>query len=231
MKAQGIGIFGIAALLLAGTLQPAFGATVSWTDWTTATSGNPGSASGTIALPGFGSFSVSYTGEIGPNAQTSGGINYWIPATPYISAAVENAPPTSDIIRLTGGNATVNTITFSAPVVNPVMAILSLGQAGRAVSYNFNAPFDVLSFGPGYWGAGTLTELPGNVLQGVEGHGTIQFLGTYSSISWTTPTSEFWHGFTVGTASVVPLPGAVYLLGSGLLALIGISRRHLRANA
>jgi hypothetical protein len=111
------------------------------------------------------------------------------------------------------------------------MAILSLGQAGFLVTYDFDAPFDVLSFGPGFFGGpGTLTELAGDVLVGEEGHGTIRFRGTFTSISWTVPTAEFWHGFTVGVAAdvaAVPEPSSIVLLASaGVLGLLGIRRRR-----
>src|SRR6185437_8537024 len=33
---------------------------------------------------------------------------------------------------------------------------------------------------------------------GSEGNGTIRFVGTFSTFSWTVPIPEFWHGFTFG---------------------------------
>jgi hypothetical protein len=70
--------------------------------------------------------------------------------------------------------------------------------------------------------------LPENILSGNEGNGTIQFLGTFTSISFTVPTNESWHGFTVGVQQV-PVPPAVWLFGSGLLGLIGIATRKKAA--
>lgn len=195
----------VISIFLNFTHPVVFGATVSWVNWTSAPLGNSSSASGTITSSTLGNITVSYTGEIRSPTQVSGGINYWIPSTPYISAEVENPPPTSDIIALTGGNVTVNTITFSEPVVNPVIAVVSLGQANIATTYQFDAPFDIVSSGPGYWGNGPLTKLPGNVLRGQEGHGVIQFLGSYTSISWTVPTYENYSGFTIGVPEKVKL--------------------------
>ena len=71
---------------------------------------------------------------------------------------------------------------------------------------------------------GRFSTVGNNVLQGVEGHGTIQFLGTISTISWTVPTAEYWHGFTVG---LVPVPPTALLLGSGLLGLALLRGRKL----
>ncbi|BAY26249.1 hypothetical protein NIES2100_60630 [Calothrix sp. NIES-2100] len=208
----------VALSVAAITAKPASAATVAWTDWTSATPGNPGSAQGTITPPSQSPISVTYNGEIS-FAQTAGGINYWNPPTPYISATVPNAPPASDIITLTGGNNTLNTIKFSQSVLNPVMAIVSMGQYSVPVKYNFNTPFKILSVGSGYWGNGPLTQLAGNVLEGREGHGVIQFLGNVSSISWTTPDPEYWHGFTVGIEKSVPEPltigGSALALGFG----------------
>jgi len=55
-----------------------------------------------------------------------------------------------------------------------------------------------VSQGVGFWGGCStcLVQLPNNVLQGTEGHGTIKFLGTFSTFSWTVPNPEVWHGFT-----------------------------------
>ena len=40
-------------------------------------------------------------------------------------------------------------------------------------------------------------------MSGVEGNGTVRFVGTYSSISWTM-TFENFYGYTVGTAGKRP---------------------------
>jgi hypothetical protein len=196
-------------------------ANTAWTDWTAASNGLPGSAAGTIAAPS-GLVSVSYSGEVF-FAQVSGGTNFWLPNGPFLSGVVANEPPAADIVTLTGGNAIVNTLTFSPAVQNPVMAIMSLSTAGRTVEYDFDQPFDVISFGPGYFGGpGTLTELTGDVLSGEEGHGVIQFQGLISSVSWTVATAETWHGFTVG---VVPEPASFCLVG---IAAIGLLARRIR---
>lgn len=195
---------------------PAFAVPYYYVDWTAA-SPSAGTASGTISLPGAtvqAGFSVTQAnGSPGSFtfAQTSGGTNYWNPGTPYRSSQVDNAPPASDILALIGGSTTTTyTITLSEPIRDPIMAIVSLGATGRPVTYNFDRPFTIVSTGAGFWGNGPFTQQPGNVLQGAEGHGTIQFIGTFSTFSWTAPTSENWHGFQFGvrtTQALEPGPG------------------------
>jgi hypothetical protein len=185
----------------------------------------------------MGAVSVSFSGNLNPAAQTAGGTNYWAFNSGIYTAfpTADNPPPDSDIIRLTGGtNTGVQTITFSAPVTNPVMAILSLGQPGLPRTYVFgDEDFTILNSGQGHWGgnpAGSLFEDAGNVLRGIEGHGLIQFNGTFTSINWTIPLAENWHGFQVGVAQV-PEPGTLLLLGGGLAAAMLRGRRNAARHA
>jgi hypothetical protein len=180
-------------------------ATYCYVDWLTADVPH-GTATGTITLPDQSIVGVTFsavTAENGPGelygAQVDGtGINYWIPSKPYVSAEVENPPPGTDLLQLAGGMNETYTVTFTEAIKDPVMAIASLGQPKITMTYDFNAPFRIVSQGVGYWsGSDTaLVQLPGDVLQGTEGSGTIQFIGTFSTFSWTVPTPEIWHGFT-----------------------------------
>ena len=109
-----------------------------------------------------------------------------------------NRPPGTDILQLVGGVNQTYRVTLSEPILDPIMAVLSLGSSGRPTTYNFDSPFTIVSRGTGFWGGNvnTLQQLPGNVLLGNEGHGTLKFLGTFDTFSWTVPTPETWHGFT-----------------------------------
>ena len=142
-----------------------------------------------------------------------------------------------------GGNSFTHTITFSRAIENPIFAMLSVGQPGILVTYDFDRPFEITSFGPGYWGGpGTLSMLADPAagswrLTGQEGHGAIRFLGSFDSISWTVPTFENWHGFTIGVQglavepppTVTPEPATIGLVAAGLLALAAVRRRRARA--
>jgi fibronectin-binding autotransporter adhesin len=192
--------------------------TYYWVDWTSA---DTGSVYGSITLPDSTVINVTYTG---PRyfAQTSGGINYWssVPAT-YTGGNVGNGPATSDIIGI-GAGSQRDVLTFSSPVANPVMAIMSLNGPG----FVFDQDFTVLNSGCGYWGCATLLDNPTNHLVsagGGEGHGIIQFGPNVSSIGWSEDGSENWRGITVGIAgpasSEAPEPASIVCVLSGALAM------------
>lgn len=220
------------ALVLVATATPALASPIVWTDWTSATVGHPGSASGTLTRLDGSIVTVTYSGDVALSTQTGapGDINYWNPATPYLSATVSNAPPASDIITLdlaSGATVPSNHLHFSSPVLDPVMAIVSLGRETQSywVTYTFDQDFTLLSHAPGYWGTTEYMERssPG-VLLGKEGHGAIQFSGLITDISWTNTPSEYWHGFTVGEP--VPEPASLTLLGFGLAGVAAAMRRR-----
>ena len=173
----------------------------SWADWTSDTVANPGSAAGTLFVNG-NTITVTYTGEVFNQTETNGaGTDYYTPVSTYSNAVTANAP-LGGMITFVGGNSTVDTITFSQTVTNPVMAIVSQGSPGNTISMNFNAPFNVLSTGPGWWGSGPALTQSGNTLSGAESDGVIQFIGEFNSISWTvTGTDSYYTGLTIGATN------------------------------
>jgi len=177
------------AFLLYSTLLQA--EDVNWVDWHTVLPNND--IQGTVNVGGS-EVVVTYSGERA-FVQLDCGTNYWTPSSPYISATVPNPPPDCDIIALS--QATTKTLTFSEPVSNLFFAVVSLNGNG----YRFDRDFNILSFGRGYWGDGTLTKeinLPTYDLIGTgEPHGVIQIVGSFSSVSWTSLSNENWNGFSI----------------------------------
>lgn len=199
-------------------------AQVFWTDWTSQSS--PTTVSGSLNVFSE-AIQVTYSGSYS-FAQTDGGTNYWNYPV-YDVDGSGTRPPTSDIIAL--NYAASHTLTFSAPVVDPYFAIVSLGQSGYPVSYSFSDAFTVLpGSGTGYFGGGSYTTSADNkTFTGYEYHGVLQFQGTFESLTWNSTPDEYWHGFTVGVAgaeSVVPEPGTVILLATGLLGVGFVAYRR-----
>ncbi len=217
MKLHAIACAALTALATSAQAGP-----IDWNTWSS-------SSAGSITTTG-GPIGVSFTG--GLSALVAGYPSY-LPASTYADGTiVSNAPTAANgIMQLTGGNTTLNTVTFSAAVVDPVMAIWSLGQPGINAEFAFtNATPVFVTGGASNEYGGSAISVIGNSVFGVEGNGTVQFIGTYSSISWTNPVYEYWYGFDVGIAAVanpVPEPEtyALMMAGLGLMGLVARRRR------
>ncbi|HEX4227391.1 MAG TPA: PEP-CTERM sorting domain-containing protein [Bryobacteraceae bacterium] len=213
-----------------GAALPAQASTIVWTDWSSASAGSPGTASGTIASSP--SLTVSYSGQ---NSGLLANYPSWTPTGTFSGGTVGNTPPQSfNAIALTGGVTTTNTLTFSSAITDPVLAIWSLGAPGNQASFDFTAaePFTLEAGGPSAEYGGSSITVSGNDVLGAEGNGVIQFNGTYSSLTWTNPTFESYYAFTVGIAGVasspIPEPAALGLIGVGLCALAYLRRTRSR---
>ena len=200
-------------------------AVISWATWTAGTTGaTTGTAVGT--LPGLG-VGVSYLGEM---RGFDDALN-WLPASSFTGGIVGNAPPSgpavdNDGIMLFGASGATNVVTFSTPVVDPILAIWSLGQPGITARFTFPAsqPFSIEGGGPNNEFGGSAIFVggacPANSVCGIEGNGVVRLIGTYSSITWTNPAFEGYYAFTIGapTPVVAPEPVSLLLFGTGLLA-------------
>jgi len=219
-----ISIASLGAALAVGLTAPSQAAVTNWTTWTypQTTGTTTGSATGSTSDVG-----VTYSGDVSQSAQVGG--FFWLPTSTFQGGTVTDAPTNNTEVTLTGGpNTGTNTITFSKPVVNPVLAIASLGQGGITAQFDFAAgeTFAIEAGGPSFnFGGSTITVCGANIC-GTEGSGVVQFTGTYTSLSWTNPVFEDYYLITVGDqglASSVPEPStwALMLLGFAGLGFAG----------
>ena len=187
--------------------------TASWTNWS-GTSGTFVQNSNTI--------NVTYTGQ-----------SSWVDHSAYIydvpssftAPSITNTPGTNGTIAMVGGGSSWGNFHFSQPVTNPVLDLFSVGQTGVPVRFVFNTTaFSILSQGTGHWAGGSLTQT-GNTVLGREGNGLLQFVGSYTDISFSLPDYEYYYGATVGAPTETPIPAAMWLFGSGLAGLIAAKRK------
>ena len=215
-------IAGISSLILAGSASVASAAVVTWNTWDSPSTGSAGPINVTYAGPAT-SLVLSYP--------------TYTPATTFANGTtVNNAPSAANnILQITGGSNALQTLTFSQAVVNPVFAIWSLGQPNGPASFVFNQTPTFVSGGPSAEYAGGPINVSGNIVSGQEVNGTVQFLGTYTSLTWTNPQYEFWYGFNVGFESVAAVPEpstwAMMIMGFAGVGFMTYRRRKTAALA
>jgi hypothetical protein len=155
----------------------------------------------------------------------------WSPTSTWADGTIlsNGLTPNNNVMQIFGGTPTVNTLSFSQPVIDPVLAIWSLGSVVQgSASFVFTGlnPLNIVGGPSAEYGGSPLT-LSGVTVSGLEGNGSIQFLGTYSSISWTNPQFEDYYGFNVGILGVVPEPGSLLFASLAATCLwLGTSRKR-----
>jgi hypothetical protein len=185
----------IMVILCLAIVPQAYSSVINWAHWKQIAPGIPGSAIGTNSAAAL---SITYSGEL-----ESLITNYisWQPATTYSGGDVSNPPPFSEgAIQLFGGFGVTNTITFSKPVINPVMAIWSLGDSTNAAAFVVltTRTITIESGGPSLEFSGQSITQTNDTIYGNEGNGTIEFHSSFTQISWTNPDYEDSYGFTLG---------------------------------
>jgi hypothetical protein len=201
-------------LLLTGlfNINKANAAALTWTDWTSTTQGTITSGSSTINVSLQG---VTGNLENGDYYYNNANTGYTNPTGSYAGLV-----PT-DFIR-EWGTGTVK-LTFSNPVTNLYMSLVSVGQPGVPVSYVFNAPFTVISAGSNYWGYDHYTT-SGNTFTGYEYNGILKFSGTFSTFEFTINDPENWHGFNIA-ATPAPEPSSMLLGFLSISGILGLRKR------
>ncbi|MEO8334105.1 MAG: PEP-CTERM sorting domain-containing protein [bacterium] len=217
-------LVGLLAVMSVAAATPVTASAQAWTDWNSV---SPGVFNGVLL-----GTSVTYTGNYAGGQLTgSGGVDYFAPTAAYTQGGLiaPNAGGNVGFVQLI--NSSVGTLTFGSPLTNIYLALISVGQPTYAVTYTFDQPFTVVSNNNSpncaFWGCGTYMQ-SGNSITGYEFSGTLQFSGTYSSLSIASDPAENWHGFTVGAAAVTatPEPASFVLMGTGLAGIAGFARRR-----
>ena len=188
---------------------------IGWNTWSSDSSGTMTVGGNSVAV----TFSSGNPHHFLPNSPS------WTPHSTWADGAVVGNAPTSSngLMQLFGGPTEgIDTLSFSTPVVNPVVAIWSLGNNGTAASFVFDQTPTLVAGGPSAEFAGSSINISGNTVWGYEANGTVEFMGTYASISWTNPIYEDYYGFNVGAPSIAtPVPGNLALLFIGLVSIGG----------
>ncbi|WP_338769750.1 PEP-CTERM sorting domain-containing protein [Massilia sp. METH4] len=211
---------GLLAAAVAAPLSASAADTVDWFNWTGLTGTavqNGTNIDATFTATSLGLTHADYfTGE----------------DDAYLSAEVTNGPGTDGMFSFAGGTEVVHHVHFSKAVVNPYLAIVSLGSEATAASFNFAnvSSITLVSEGDGYYGDGELS-IAGGTITGFEGHGVVRLNGTFTDLYFTTPDNEYWYGASFGIpVSAVPEPGtwAMLAMGGAVLGLVGRRRKQGR---
>jgi len=226
----------------------------SWINWDApsgygSSNGSPGydyatELLGTIAMPDTSTVYVKLTGEIAQSTTGSGwsrfgetGTDYWSGSS-FTSDNVTSTP-TNDRIGLAGYAVTTQTLSFysdsgrttAANIENIVLLLKSLGSPSDAGAFDFTQDFDILSSNSNL----SRTNPSGGTyrLTGNEGDGAIQFLGSFSSFSWTVNNPELVAYWNLGATSAPPpsdssnaVPGVGGIAAIAGLGLVGRRRRR-----
>ncbi len=212
MKTRIAVLFAVFAAWSGGAL-----AAVNWIDWNTVSAGTLNTGSGVTNVTRTGSTPMGLANGDGYyNHSSTGGTS---PTGTYAGLMP------SDVLQVDA--ASTFTISFGgATIINPYIALVSVGNTGRGVTYDFNAPVTVISAGGNQWGYGGYT-VGADSLTGYEYNGILRLTGSFTSLTFTTSPNEYWHGFNIGVSTApVPEPAPTALLAAGLLGLAALRARR-----
>ncbi|WEF24257.1 VPLPA-CTERM sorting domain-containing protein [Paracoccus sp. S3-43] len=244
--------FLIPALLISTAyVTPAAAKSVNWIDWQSHQATAEGFTAYGQITSGTEVIDVTYRNKTGVGfIQTGTGVDYFTGGatnSPYTSIGpdgVDNRPPAAELIALQ--YAGPQTLSFSKAVANLYLSYVSLNGNG----WRFDQDFKILSNtganidgagadSAGYWGSGNVVRVDNGDgtyslnSTGGEPHGTILLPDTFTMLTWTSLTNEYWNGFTVGVEGTdeqvnpapVPLPAGAWLMLTGLGLVAGLRRR------
>ena len=190
-------------------------ASAGWIDWASATQGTMDIAGTSVGVTLSGTTPNGFVnGDYYYNNSSTGGTS--------VSGTYLGLAP-SDMIRVVGPSSF--TLSFDQAVTDLSMALVSVGQPGLPVTYDFNDSFTASAAGNNYWNTGSYT-INGDDFIGREYNGVLSFSGSFSSISFSTNPGENWHGFNFASNALsVSEPASFVLLGLGLIGLATSRKR------
>lgn len=204
-------------------------------------------ATGEIFMPDGSTVYVKFDGEVAmtasgetPSGFAVTGDTYWSGrplsgnGQAYISSNVPELPSNGDRIGVVGSSVAAQSLSFysdagrTSPVnvSNIVMVIYSLGGARTNGKWDFDREFTILSdnrsplstYGPLAKSEPTTGTFR---LSANEGTGTIQLHGTFSSVSWTVASPEFYATWNIGVTSENPPPPTITPTAETIVAPTG----------
>ncbi len=102
------------------------------------------------------------------------------------SYGVPNVNPTIKNTQITN-----NTLTFDAPMTNPVLVFASIGNGTTSVPIRFSTPVQIV------WSQNVVQNNPTQIT-GTEGYAIVRLNGTFSSINFDYLVAENWCNFAFG---------------------------------
>ena len=165
--------------------------------------------------PSSGTKWITWTGNTGGNFDLDGGgtvslTSSSLNATTILSVFEYTRLTCPDKNPNTSGQTIIDTgtytYTFSQPVLNPLLAIYSIGQNGITVTMSANTSFSIYCSGVSDPSYQITYNLPSQTLSGDEGYGIIQFNGLVDQIILTFSPNEIYTQLTWGIPAVSPTP-------------------------